>query len=116
MFCAITHDENGQLLNTNADTIASELAIGFATLYHTELYYCFEKKGVLKDVNDDDSVIQHIDFTNYQSLIDDKIIADGMLPKLNNCFHAINQNVEKVCIGKPEMLFNKNTNYTTITK
>lgn len=116
VFCAITHDVNGQLLNTNADTISSELAIGFANLYITELYYCFEKKGVLKDINDDDSVIQHIDSNNYQSLIDDKIIADGMLPKLNNCFHAINQNVKKVCIGKPEMLFNKNTNYTTITK
>lgn len=116
VFCAITHDESGQLLNTNADTIASELAIGFANSYHTELYYCFEKNGVLKDVNDDNSVIQHIDFNNYQNLINHKIIADGMLPKLNNCFHAINKNVEKVCIGKPEMLFNKNANYTTITK
>jgi len=116
VFCAITHDENGQLLNTNADTIASELAIAFANMYQTELYYCFEKNGVLKDVNDDNSVIQHIDSNNYQNLIDHKIIADGMLPKLNNCFHAINKNVEKVCIGKPEMLFNKNANYTTITK
>ena len=116
VFCAITHDEKGQLLNTNADTIASELAIGFANLYQTELYYCFEKNGVLKDVNDDNSVIQHIDSKNYQGLIDDHIIADGMLPKLNNCFHARNKNVQKVCIGKPEMLFNKNTIYTTITK
>ena len=56
VFCAITHDANGQLLNTNADTIASELAIAFATQFNVELYYCFEKKGVLKDVNDDDSV------------------------------------------------------------
>jgi acetylglutamate kinase len=116
VFCAITHDEKGQLFNTNADTIASELAIGFANLYQTELYYCFEKNGVLKDVNDDHSVIKHIDSSNYQGLIDDHIIADGMLPKLNNCFHAINKNVQKVCIGKPEMLFNKNTIYTTITK
>lgn len=116
VFCAITHDEKGQLLNTNADTIASELAIGFANLYHTELYYCFEKNGVLKDVNDDNSVIQYINSKNYQSLIDDHIIADGMLPKLNNCFHAINKKVQKVCIGKPEMLFDKHTNYTTITK
>jgi acetylglutamate kinase len=116
VFCAITHDENGQLLNTNADTIASELAIGFANLYQTELYYCFEKNGVLKDVYDDNSVIQHIDSKNYQDLIDRNIIADGMLPKLNNCFHAIHKNVLKVCIGKPEMLFNKNTNFTTITQ
>jgi len=116
VFCAITHDEKGLLLNTNADTIASELAIGFANSFQTELYYCFEKNGVLKDVNDDDSVIQHIDSNNFQRLIDDKIIADGMLPKLNNCFYAINKNVKKVCIGKPEMLFDENTNYTTITK
>jgi acetylglutamate kinase len=116
VFCAITHDEKGQLLNTNADTIASELAIGFANRYETELYYCFEKNGVLKDVNDDNSVIQHIDSKNYQDLIDHNIIADGMLPKLTNCFHAIHKNVQKVCIGKPEMLFNKNTNFTTITQ
>lgn len=116
VFCAITHDDNGQLLNTNADTIASELAIGFANLYQTELYYCFEKNGVLKDVNDDDSVIQHIDSNNYQSLIEDKVIADGMLPKLNNCFHAIHKQVRKVCIGKPEMLFDKNAKFTTITQ
>jgi acetylglutamate kinase len=116
VFCAITHDENGQLLNTNADTIASELAIGFANIIATELYYCFEKNGVLKDVNDDNSVIQHIDSKNYQSLIEQNIISDGMLPKLNNCFHAINKNVQKVCIGKTEMLFNKNTNFTTITQ
>ena len=56
VFCAITHDDNGQLLNTNADTIASELAIAFATKFNVELYYCFEKKGVLKNINDDDSV------------------------------------------------------------
>ena len=116
VFCAITHDENGQLLNTNADTIASELAIGFANLYETELYYCFEKNGVLKNVNDDNSVIQHIDSKNYQDLIDHNIISEGMLPKLNNCFHAIHKNVQKVCIGKPEMLFDTNTNFTTITQ
>lgn len=116
VFCAITHDEKGQLLNTNADTIASELAIGFANTFATELYYCFEKNGVLQDVNDDNSVIKHIDSKNYQELIDQNIISDGMLPKLNNCFHAIHKNVQKVCIGKPDMLFNTNTNYTTITQ
>jgi acetylglutamate kinase len=116
VFCAITHDENGQLLNTNADTIASELAIGFAKQFKTELYYCFEKNGVLKDINDDDSVIKSINTATYQNLIAYGIIADGMLPKLNNCFHAINNNVNKVCIGKPEMLFETNTLYTTIQK
>ena len=60
VFCALTHDQNGQLLNTNADTIASELAIAFASQFEVELYYCFEKNGVLKDVNDDSSVIEKI--------------------------------------------------------
>jgi acetylglutamate kinase len=116
IFCAITHDVKGQLLNTNADTIASELAIGFANKFKVELYYCFEKNGVLKNVNDDNSVIEHIDIKTYKTLIKGNIISDGMLPKLNNCFHAINNNVNKVCIGKPEMLFNDNSKYTTLTK
>lgn len=105
VFCAITHDRQGQLLNTNADTIASELAIAFANLYKTELYYCFEKNGVLQDVNDDDSVIEKINSKTYKTLVDQNIIANGMLPKLDNCFHAVNNTVYKVHIGKPEMLF-----------
>ncbi|MGH1385836.1 acetylglutamate kinase [Kordia sp.] len=116
VFCAITHDENGQLLNTNADTVASELAIAFANEYTTELYYCFEKNGVLEDVNNDDSVIETIDTKNYQTLLENKIISDGMLPKLTNCFHAIHHQVEKVHIGKSEMLLNKNLTHTTIQK
>ncbi|MGJ8591960.1 MAG: acetylglutamate kinase [Aquaticitalea sp.] len=115
VFCAITHDQNGQLLNTNADTIASELAIGLSNKFKTELYYCFEKNGVLQDVNDDVSVIEHINTNTYQTLIAEGIISDGMLPKLNNCFHAISHKVEKVCIGKPEMLFDANSKFTTIT-
>jgi acetylglutamate kinase len=114
VFCAITHDENGQLLNTNADTIASELAIGFANIYKTELYFCFEKNGVLKDVNDDNSVIENINTDNYENLKNQGNIADGMLPKLDNCFHAIANNVNKVCIGKPEMLFKTAYKFTTI--
>lgn len=114
VFCAITHDEKGQLLNTNADTIASELAIGFSKLYNTQLYYCFEKNGVLLDVDNNDSVVENINSETYKTLKKDGVIADGMLPKLDNCFHALSNNVEKVCIGKPEMLFNKNAKYTTI--
>ena len=114
VFCAITHDENGQLLNTNADTIASELAIGFASLFNTELYYCFEENGVLKDIHNKNSVIENISIENYQTLKDQGIIADGMLPKLDNCFYAIETKVHKVCIGKPEMLFNTVAKFTTI--
>ena len=116
VFCAITHDKNGQLLNTNADTIASELAIGFTKLFKTELYYCFEKNGVLLDVNNNESVIENINTKSYQNLINEGVIADGMLPKLNNCLHAIQHSVAKVCIGKPDMLFNVSTKFTTIQK
>lgn len=116
VFCAITHNENGQLLNTNADTVASELAIGFASLYNTELYYCFEKNGVLEDVNNEDSVIELINTKTYESLVENGVIFEGMLPKLNNCFYAVNHNVQKVCIGTSDMLFNKNNKHTTIIK
>ncbi len=114
VFCAITHDKKGQLLNTNADTIASELASSFTNDFCVELYYCFDKNGILRDTEDDKSVIEHINKENYQSLIDNGIITNGMLPKLGNCFNAIRKNVNKVCIGKPEMLFNKNIKFTTI--
>jgi acetylglutamate kinase len=114
VFCALTHNEKGQLLNTNADTIASEVAIGMSADYNTTLYYCFEKKGVLADVNDEDSVIAHIDADIYQELLKKDIIADGMLPKLENSFHALRKNVSRVCIGDANML-RSGTIYTTIT-
>ncbi|HEA21043.1 hypothetical protein LCGC14_1317840 [marine sediment metagenome] len=114
VFCAMTHDGKGQLLNTNADTIASELAIGLSTLYDTTLYYCFEKNGVLKDVTDETSVIRKIDTETYEALLDQKIIADGMLPKMTNCFHALNNGVGKVCIGNVSMLEKNENPYTTL--
>jgi len=115
VFCAITHNGKGQLLNTNADTIASELAIGMSHKYKTTLYYCFEKKGVLQDIENDDSVIIHIDTNNYNDLLGQNIISDGMLPKMQNCFHALQQNVDKVCIGNISMLETDSNLYTTIT-
>ena len=115
VFCALTHDQNGQLLNTNADTIASELAIAFATQFEVELYYCFEKNGVLKDVNDERSVIETITQSSYKKLLHAQVIFAGMLPKLNNCFHALEHQVSKVCIGKPEMLLDSKAIFTTLT-
>jgi len=115
VFCAMTHDGKGQLLNTNADTIASELAIGMSGNYETTLYYCFERKGVLMNVNDDDSVVKHIDTKSYQTLLEQKIIADGMLPKMENCFHALQKNVHQVRIGDISMLDPKSTLFTTLT-
>lgn len=114
VFCAMTHDGKGQLLNTNADTIASELAIGLSKLYETTLYYCFEKNGVLKDVSDDSSIIEHIDTETYKDLLDQEIIADGMLPKMTNCFHALNNGVAKVCIGNISMLAPDGGMFTTL--
>ncbi|MDP5061636.1 MAG: acetylglutamate kinase [Maribacter sp.] len=115
VFCALSHDGAGQLLNTNADTIASEIAIGMAKTYETTLYYCFEKKGVLLDITDDNSVVKHINKTTYKELLSEGVIADGMLPKLHNCFHALNNTVEKVCLGDVTML-DKNTElFTTLT-
>jgi acetylglutamate kinase len=115
VFCALTHDQNGQLLNTNADTIASELAIAFASQFEVELYYCFEKNGVLKDVNDESSVIETITQSSYKELLHAQVIYAGMLPKLNNCFHALEHQVSKVCIGKPELLLDSEAIFTTLT-
>jgi len=96
--CAITHDGSGQLLNTNADTIASTLAVALAKVYEVDLHFCFEKNGVLTDVNDDQSYIPEIDFESYQQLKADKIVADGMIPKLDNAFSVIENGVKKVYI------------------
>ncbi len=99
VFCAITHDGDGQLLNTNADTIASALAVSLAKLYETTLIYCFEKKGVLKDIDDEESLIAEIDPVYYEELKKKNIIHSGMLPKLDNAFTAINCGVSAVHIG-----------------
>lgn len=115
VFCAITHDGNGQLLNTNADTITSQLAIGMSNLYETSIYYCFELNGVLKDINDKNSVIKHIDFKIYKDLLDKGIIADGMLPKLENCFDALQHGVTTINMGNASMLTKENDNFTRIT-
>jgi len=106
VFCAITHDGQGQLLNTNADTIASALAVALAKSYDTTLIYCFEKKGVLRDIEDEDSVITNIDPKTYEYLKEQKVIHSGMLPKLDNAFAAINQGVSAVIIGKSDELGN----------
>lgn len=104
VFCAITHDGEGQLLNTNADTIASALAVSLARLYETTLIYCFEKAGVLHDINDEDSIIRDINPARYQELKEQQIIHSGMLPKLDNAFSAIACGVKSVIIGKSDDL------------
>ena len=106
VFSAITHDGNGQLLNTNADTIASSLAIALSWSYHVQLNYCFEKKGVLKNVDDDDSVIEIMTPKNYKQLLTDGVISKGMIPKLDNAFEAIHRGVKSVVIAHSNDLLN----------
>ncbi|HYK77660.1 MAG TPA: acetylglutamate kinase [Daejeonella sp.] len=104
VFSAITHDQKGQLLNTNADTIASAIAVALAQYYQTSLVYCFEKKGVLKNIDDEASLIREIRSSEFEGLKEQGIIAGGMLPKLQNAFEAIQKGVKDVYIGKADEL------------
>jgi acetylglutamate kinase len=100
----ITHDGNGQLLNTNADTIAQSIATAMSAFYETVLIYSFEKKGVLLNINNPDSVIPLIDAAYYNTLKTNQQIFAGMIPKLDNAFTAIEQGVAKVIIGNADEL------------
>ncbi len=104
VFSAITHDGNGQLLNTNADTIASVIAVSMSVHYAASLVYCFEKSGVLRDVNDETSVIKSINPEQYKELKKEGVIHSGMIPKLDNAFEAISKGLNEVCIGKADAL------------
>lgn len=112
VFSAITADKEGQLLNTNADTIASNLAVALASHYEVSLVYCFERNGVLQDINNENSVISTINRESFNQLKNAGIIADGMLPKIENALAAIDQNVKKVCIKKAEHLLNEQAGTT----
>ena len=104
VFAPITHDQQGQLLNTNADTIAQEIARGMSELYDVQLIYSFEKSGVLLDANDDTTVIPEIKPSYYWQLKSKNKIFAGMIPKLDNAFAALKSGVDKVIIGKAENL------------
>lgn len=94
----LTHDGKGNILNTNADTIAAEIAQAMSAHYDVTLVYCFEKKGVLMDENDDNSVISRLDKELYKKYIDEGVITGGMLPKLDNAFRSIEKGVKAVII------------------
>jgi acetylglutamate kinase len=115
VFCAITHDAKGQLLNTNADTIASELAIALSEVFDVTLNYCFEKPGVLFDADDNSSVIENINQELYSKLKAEGAIHSGMIPKLDNCFNSLSKGVQKINIGHHRMLKDKTTLHSTIT-
>ena len=115
VFSAITHNKKGQLLNTNADTIAAEVAKGLSADFEVELIYCFEKNGVLKDVEDDASVIENINSETYTFLKSEGVINEGMLPKLENCFNSLQNGVGKVIIGKTELIRDRTIKHTMLT-
>lgn len=98
----LTHDGKGNLLNTNADTIASEVASELANYFSTFLFYCFEKRGVLYDPNDDNSVIHELDMTQFLKYKETGIINTGMIPKLETGFRAKRNGVKEILITNPE--------------
>lgn len=113
VFCAITQDNSGQLLNTNADTIASKLASELAENYDVELFYCFDKKGVLINPEDESSMLPLLTFSKYEDLMKVGAIHSGMIPKLENCFKALENGVQSVAIGNHSEIKNKSI-YTEI--
>lgn len=104
VLCAITHDGESQLLNTNADTIASAVAVAMSSLYDTSLIYCFEKRGVMRDIDDDQSLVPVIRMAEFETLKNEGVVSGGMIPKLHNAFEAIKSGVNAVYIGKADEL------------
>ena len=102
----LTHDKEGHLLNTNADTIAGEAAKALAKYFEVTLMFCFEKKGVLMDENDDESVIPEINREAFKKYVDEGIIQGGMIPKLENAFQAIDAGVKRVVITQASEINN----------
>ncbi len=111
VFAPLTHAD-GTMLNTNADTIASVLAIALSKHFNVRLIFCFEKKGVLMNVNDESSVVQHLSESTYKELLSRGVFVDGILPKLENAFVAINAGVKEVLIGDATHLL-RNTGQET---
>jgi len=104
VFCSITHDWNGQLLNTNGDTLAMEIATAMTSVFDVSLYYCFDRNGVLMDLSNEVSVIPSINTKTYESLLGKKRVTDGMQPKLYNGFEALKRGVDCVGIGSETMI------------
>ncbi len=111
VFAPLTHAD-GSMLNTNADTIASVLAVALSKLYDVRLIFCFEKKGVLQNVDDAGSVIRHLPKSLYEELLGQNAFADGILPKLENAYAAIHAGVKEVLIGEADDLL-RNTGEET---
>lgn len=115
IFAPLTHDGQGHILNTNADTIASALAISLSQYYTVRLIYCFEKKGVLANVANDNSVIKSLNKQTYQELLKGEQLFAGILPKIDNAFAAIDAGVKEVLIGDAKDLLENISSITTGT-
>ena len=103
----LTHDGNGNLLNTNADTMAAETAKGLAKLYDVTLTYCFEFPGVMRNPDDADSLIATINKASYKQLLADGTVSGGMIPKIDNAFNAIDNGVTQVVITRADAIDGK---------
>ena len=100
----LTHDNAGNMLNTNADTIAGEAAKALAKHFEVTLMFCFEKKGVLMSETDDESVIPEITPALFEKYVAEGVISGGMIPKLENSFEAINAGVKQVVITRADLI------------
>lgn len=115
VFCAITHDNEGQLLNTNADSIATQLATALAQDYDIRLVFVMDKAGVLKDPDDESTLFTSLNYAEYKSLKMDEVITLGMIPKLDNAFYALINGVKEVWItGLESLTSNKELTGTRI--
>ena len=108
VFCALSHDRQGQMLNTNADTIAAQLAIALSKKYDVTLSYCFEYKGVLLDISDPDVSIGSMSSATFEAMKKNGAINSGMIPKLSNGFDALKEGVSKVAISGIDNLLDHN--------
>ena len=106
VFSAIMHDGHGSLLNCNADSVASAVALGAARIAPTDLVFCFEKAGVLSSPEDESSVIREITTESYPPLKADGTVSKGMIPKIENALKAVEQGVRSVTIRSSEELGN----------
>lgn len=115
VFAPLTHDQEGHILNTNADTVASTLAIALSVYYDVRLIYCFEKKGILENVDDENSVITLINKQAYGQLLSERKLFAGIIPKIDNAFAAIDAGVREVLVGDAKDLIRNTTEKTSGT-
>lgn len=112
VFAPLTHDGEGHILNTNADTIASSISVALSEIYEVRLIYCFERKGVLENVDDEHSVINLITKEKYGQLLAEEKLFAGIIPKIDNAFAAIDSGVKEVLIGDANDLLQNTTEQT----